>query len=137
MFISVKDSDKPRIMPIAAELAEMGFDIVATEGTARYLQRHGIEAERIGKIKECSEKLLRRIAEGKIRMAINTPLGRQDAADSRSIRYMSSLKSIPCYTSVQAAKAALYGIKAKKGRIREIFCLQDIHHRSAKAAASR
>ncbi len=136
VFISVKDSDKPRIMPIAAQLAEMGFEIVATEGTARYLQRHGIEAERIGKIKERSEELLKRIAEGKIRMVINTPLGRQDAADSRSIRYMSFLRGIPCYTSVQAAKAALYGIKAKKRKRDEIFCLQNIQQEFKEAAAS-
>jgi len=112
IFISVKNDDKRNIIFIAKKLRDMGFDIVATNGTAKVLDSNNISCQVIGKIGEGRTELLELIKNGKIGLIINTPSGARGQSDMRPIRNAAVMHGIPCITTIQGAQAAVNGIES-------------------------
>ena len=111
VFVSVHDSDKPTILPIVKELIELGFQISATRGTAKFLFEHGIFTEIILKIHEGSPNLLDHMKHGRIDLLINTPLGRFSQKGDEMLRIEAVRRKIPYTTTTSAARAATQGIR--------------------------
>ncbi|RLD98994.1 MAG: carbamoyl phosphate synthase large subunit, partial [Aquificota bacterium] len=132
VFISVKDEDKAKVVPIARKLEELGFKILATKGTAQYLAKHGVKAKRVYKIgkegvPEGRPHVVDRMISGEIQMVINTPLGGPAQKDSLHIRRTALVYGIPYFTTMRGAMAAAEGIEAlKKGRL-DVAPLQEYH----------
>ncbi|HEX2149785.1 MAG TPA: hypothetical protein VHI31_06405, partial [Actinomycetota bacterium] len=85
-FISVNNSDKPTVLPIARELEQIGFRLTATRGTAAFLRAHGIAVDVIYKVNEGRPNVADHLVNGSIHMIINTPLGRESFFDDRAVR---------------------------------------------------
>ncbi|MDQ0392152.1 carbamoyl-phosphate synthase large subunit [Labrys monachus] len=124
VFVAMKDADKPRILESMRLLAELGFSIVATGGTQRYLAANGIAARRINKVLEGRPHIVDSIKNGGIQLVFNTTEGAQALADSRSLRRAALLHKVPYYTTLSGAVAAAQGIKAYKGGDLEVRALQ-------------
>jgi carbamoyl-phosphate synthase large subunit len=112
VFVSVRDEDKPRIIETARLLAKLGFDVIATGGTQRYLAAHGIKAERINKVLEGRPHIVDAIKNGDVQLVLNTTEGAKAQSDSRSLRRQALLHKVPYYTTLSGAAAAALGIKA-------------------------
>ncbi|MGC2051055.1 MAG: carbamoyl phosphate synthase large subunit, partial [Methylovirgula sp.] len=125
LFVSVRDVDKPRIVGCVRLLLELGFRICATGGTARYLETHGIPAQRINKVSEGRPHVVDAIKNGRIQLVFNTTEGAQALADSRSLRRAALLHKVPYYTTVAGAIAASQGIAAYVAGDLEVRALQD------------
>jgi len=125
VFISVKDDDKPAMVDLAKRLRALGFRLVATGGTHRYLKNKGIEIEHVLKVTEGRPHVVDKIVDGEVDLVINTTFGKKEIADSFSIRRESLMHSVPYYTTVQAARMAVGAIEAlARGRI-PVTALQD------------
>lgn len=125
VFLSVKDTDKDELVPIAKELEEMGFDLVATGGTCSHLKENGVKVERINKVLEGQPHILDAIINGEIALMINTTTKSSAAvADSNNIRRMALMNRIPYYTLLTAANAAIQAIRAIKAKDIEVEALQ-------------
>ncbi|HEV7325299.1 MAG TPA: carbamoyl-phosphate synthase large subunit [Bosea sp. (in: a-proteobacteria)] len=131
VFVSVRDEDKPRILPSIAVLAELGFQIVATGGTLRLLQENGIRASKINKVLEGRPHVVDAIKNGEIQLVFNTTDGPQALADSRSLRRAALLHKVPYYTTLAGAIAAAEGIKAYCSGDLEVRSLQSYFARAA------
>jgi carbamoyl-phosphate synthase large subunit len=112
VFISVKNSDKRNTVFIAKKLLDMGFEIIATEGTGKVLQSNDIKTMLVGKIGEGDNKILDLINKGEISLIINTPSGKLGQSDNNPIRSFSVLHGIPCITTLQGAQAAVNGMES-------------------------
>ena len=112
VFISVKDSDKNSIIPLAAKLADMGFRIVATGGTAKHLVEAGIRAHKVNKVHEGQPHVVDAMINGDIDLMLNTTEGPQAVADSFNLRRAALQNKIPYYTTISGAKAAVDAIAA-------------------------
>ncbi len=131
VFLSLADRDKEAGVGAARGFAELGFALVATEGTADFLERHGVAVEtRVAKVGQPGPGTLdavELIASGKVHLVVNTPRGRGPRADGAHIRRAASAHRVPCLTTVAAARAAAAGI-ADWGRHRlEVRSLQEHH----------
>jgi len=127
IFISVKDSDKRDILYIAKRLEDLGFRLIATEGTAKLLERNGIRVRRIHKIQEGRPNAIDLIINKEIDLVINTPSGRGAKTDEGRIRSFATAHGIHVITSIAGAQAAVQGIEAiLRGQI-EVRALQDYH----------
>jgi carbamoyl-phosphate synthase large subunit len=125
VFVSVRDSDKPRILPTIQMLEEIGFQIVATGGTQKFLVENGVKAKRINKVLEGRPHVVDAIKNGDIQLVFNTTEGAGALSDSRSLRQAALLHKIPYYTTLAGAIAAAEGIKAYLGGDLEVRALQD------------
>ena len=114
VFVSVKDSDKDKVVAPVHELAEMGFRIIATRGTKRHLDAHGIQCKRINKVLEGRPHVVDAITNGEVDIVFNTTEGAKALADSFSIRRSALLNHIPYYTTLAGALAVTEAIKALK-----------------------
>ena len=112
VFVSVKDSDKDKVVAPIRELAEMGFRIIATRGTKRHLDGHGIPSERVNKVLEGRPHIVDAITNGEVDIVFNTTEGAKALADSFSIRRSALLYHIPYYTTLAGALAVTEAIKA-------------------------
>jgi carbamoyl-phosphate synthase large subunit len=112
VFISVKDSDKPRIVEPARLLLERGFQIIATGGTHRYLSDVGLEATLVRKVLEGRPHIVDAMKNGEVQLVFNTTEGRQSLEDSFSIRRSALMMKIPYYTTATGALAAAQAIIA-------------------------
>jgi carbamoyl-phosphate synthase large subunit len=112
VFVSVKDSDKDKVIAPIRELAEMGFRIIATRGTKRHLDAHGIQCERVNKVLEGRPHIVDAITNGEVDIVFNTTEGAKALADSFSIRRSALLYHIPYYTTLAGAAAVTEAIKA-------------------------
>ena len=112
VFVSVRDSDKPLIVDAMRQLETIGFKIVATGGTQKYLVENGIRAERINKVLEGRPHIVDSLKNGGVQLVINTTDGAKAVSDSRDIRRTALLARIPYYTTVPGAVAAIEGIVA-------------------------
>ncbi|MFP6712732.1 MAG: carbamoyl-phosphate synthase large subunit [Rhodospirillales bacterium] len=110
VFISVKDSDKKAAGRIARDLGELGFKILATGGTADYFKQEGIDVERVNKVLEGRPHCVDAILSGEVQMIVNTTEGAQAVADSFSIRNSALTSSVPHYTTMAGAAAAVGAI---------------------------
>ena len=114
VFISVKDGDKKIAKEIAYELQELGFKILATGGTAKFLTDAGIKTKLVNKVLQGRPHCVDAILSGEVQMVINTTEGPQAIADSFSIRNSSLLNNVPQYTTITGAAAAISAIKVLK-----------------------
>jgi carbamoyl-phosphate synthase large subunit len=126
-FVSVKETDKPVILPAVRTLIELGFSIVATDGTAAYLQAQGLDVERINKVMQGRPHIVDRMKDGQVQLVLNTTEGWQSLQDSKSIRASSMLARIPYFTTAAGGLAAVEAIAALKGRTLEVRSLQSYH----------
>jgi carbamoyl-phosphate synthase large subunit len=126
-FISVNDHDKGGVLPHARALHEIGFDLIATEGTAEFLNAQGVPAERVFKVNEGRPNVVDRIKSGGIHLIINTPLGRESFYDDGPIRTNATLHGVLCVTTLTAAAATVLAIRALRKHTVTVSALQDIH----------
>ncbi|MEX2298986.1 MAG: carbamoyl-phosphate synthase large subunit, partial [Dongiaceae bacterium] len=124
VFISIKDRDKPAMVPLCRQLAERGFRLLATEGTAAYLRAAGLPVVRINKVLEGRPHVVDAMKNGEIALVFNTTEGAQAIADSFAIRETTLRASIPYYTTVSGARAAVAAIAALAARPLEVMPLQ-------------
>ncbi|MFV0625139.1 carbamoyl-phosphate synthase large subunit [Sphingomonas sp. ac-8] len=129
VFVSVKDSDKPVILPGARLLVEMGFTIVATAGTADYLDQAGVPVERVNKVAQGRPHIVDRILDGDIALIVNTTEGWQSLRDSESIRASAVAQKVPYFTTASSSVAAAQAIEALSRRSLEVRPLQAYYSR--------
>lgn len=124
VFVSVKDSDKPVILPAVQRLERLGFTILATGGTARYLADAGVRVERINKVAEGRPHIVDRIIDGGVALIFNTTEGWQSHRDSSSIRASALHARVPSFTTAAASDAAALAIEALRTAQLEVCSLQ-------------
>ncbi len=126
VFISVKDKDKGRIIPLAAKLQDLGFKIVATGGTAQFLVDAGVRAHNVNKVHEGQPHIMDSMINGEICMMLNTTQGPRAVTDSFDLRRGALHNKIPYYTTISGARAAIEAISIlKSGQSFGIRPLQD------------
>ena len=126
-FVSVKETDKPVILPAVKGLIELGFTIVATDGTAAFLESHGLAVERVNKVAQGRPHIVDRLKDGGVQIVFNTTEGWQSLQDSKSIRASAMLARIPYFTTAASGLAAVEAIAALRGRTLEVRSLQSYH----------
>ncbi len=110
-FISIKDADKEAAFPVARDLAEEGFEIVASSGTAVYLQAQGLVVRRINKVLEGRPHIVDEITDGKIHLIVNTTEGAKSIKDSYTLRRAALMHRVPYYTTMAASRAVARAIR--------------------------
>ena len=126
VFISVNDGDKRSITAIARAIARLGFDIVATGGTAHALRAAGIECEELEKIHQGSTVILDRIASGEICLMINTPFGSSTNTDGYEMRAACVRHGVSYCTTLAGAQALIAGMEAVRETGLDVIALQDL-----------
>jgi carbamoyl-phosphate synthase large subunit len=124
VFVSVRDADKPRILESLKLLVGLGFKVIATSGTLRYLSEHGLPASKINKVLEGRPHIVDAIKNGEVQLVFNTTEGAEALKDSKSLRAAALLHKVPYYTTLSGAVAAAQGIKAFLGGDLEVRALQ-------------
>jgi carbamoyl-phosphate synthase large subunit len=140
VFVSVRERDKAVVAPICRRLVDLGFSIVATDGTHRYLAAQGIPNQKVFKVNEGRPHVVDHIKNKEIALVINTTEGPQAVADSFSIRRTTLIYQVPYFTTIAAASAVADAISALKSEALDVMPLQDYHAMIlgiAKAPASR
>ncbi len=127
VFISVNNSDKPTVVPVARDLAELGFTLAASRGTATFLRARGIEVEVVYKVNEGRPNVADQIVNGKIDLVINTPLGRDSFFDDLAVRRAATMAQVPCITTLTGASAAVSAIKALRSQALTVRSLQNYY----------
>ncbi|HZN37749.1 MAG TPA: carbamoyl-phosphate synthase large subunit [Planctomycetota bacterium] len=127
VFVSVRDEDKRLITPLIDRLHGLGFEIVATSGTARALKNAGIPVQRVFKLHEGRPNVLDMVVNREVRLVINTPSGRRERSDDRLIRSSSVSHRIPCITTLAAAAATIQGLEAWLKKPLAVSPLQQYH----------
>ncbi|MBN8819875.1 MAG: carbamoyl-phosphate synthase large subunit [Sphingomonas sp.] len=130
VFVSVKDSDKTVILPGVRKIAQLGFRIIATGGTARYLEEQGIAVEMVKKVAEGRPHIVDRITDGGVDMIFNTTEGWQSLKDSQAIRTSALRLKVPSFTTAAASLAAVDAIEALRARPLEVKSLQSYYQAS-------
>ncbi|MBS0514420.1 MAG: carbamoyl-phosphate synthase large subunit [Proteobacteria bacterium] len=125
VFVSVRDADKPRLLPVAQGLLRRGYSLIATAGTHAYLAEHGVACEYINKVLEGRPHILDAIKNGEIVFIVNTTEGRQAIADSFSIRREALQQRITYSTTVAGARALVHSLDFRSGG--EVYSLQELH----------
>lgn len=123
-FVSVKDSDKPVVLPAVQKLIDLGFTIIATGGTQRYLADAGLPVEMVNKVAEGRPHIVDRIIDGGVSLIFNTTEGWQSLKDSQSIRASALGAKVPYFTTAAASVAATEAIAALRGSQLEVRSLQ-------------
>ncbi|MEY2544997.1 MAG: carbamoyl-phosphate synthase large subunit [Verrucomicrobiota bacterium] len=127
VFISVKDTDKEAIIPVAREFVKLGFEIISTSGTAAALTNAKIKVTKVFKLREGRPNVLDRVKNGDITFIINTPSGKIPREDEVIIRNAALAQKIPIMTTVRAAQASANGIRSlQKSKVR-VRSLQEYH----------
>jgi carbamoyl-phosphate synthase large subunit len=126
-FITVADGDKAAATGIATVLHDLGFRIIATQGTAQAIRKMGIPAEPINKIGEGSPHVVDWIERGDVDLVINTPVGTGARTDGYEIRSAAVARGIPCITTMAGGMAAARAISAARRAEPEVISLQEIH----------
>ncbi len=125
VLITVSPRDKKYIAPLARELVELGFDLVATEGTAATLNEQGIKTQAVLKLHEGRPNLGDMIRNKQIDLIINTPIGREGLIDDSYIRMLATRYKIPYMTTIAAAKASVTGIRSAQSGKTTLKSLQE------------
>ncbi|HEU5342300.1 carbamoyl-phosphate synthase large subunit, partial [Edaphobacter sp.] len=134
IFLSVNDHDKETLVPLARQFVEMGFHLVATNGTAVALEMAGLQPERVYKVKEGRPNVVDLIKGDRIQLIINTPHGQDTFFDEKAIRRAAVLARIPTITTLAAARAAAEGIAALQRGTLSVAALQTLHAERAVVA---
>ena len=127
LFVSVKDSDKPVILPAVKTLLDQGFRVIATGGTQRYLVEHGLAVEPVNKVAEGRPHIVDAIVDGEVDLIFNTTEGWQSLLDSQSIRHGALDRKVPYYTTASAALATARAIAEVSPGELEVRSLQDYY----------
>ena len=125
VFISVANPHKQRAIAIGKELQELGYQILATSGTADLLEQAGVAVQRIKKIIEGKPNLIDQLKDGTVDLILNTPSGKGARTDEGTIRATAVQQGVPCITTIQAAEAAVQAIKALRTEPLTVSALQD------------
>ena len=127
VFLSTHDRDKTALVPVASQLIDLGFKLIATSGTAQALRDEGLEVESVLKVHEGRPNIEDLIRSGGVQLVVNTPIGRQAAHDDRYLRRAALDYSVPTVTTLAGARAAVEAIEALQTRTIVIHALQDVH----------
>jgi carbamoyl-phosphate synthase large subunit len=127
VFVSVKPSDKPVVEAAVRQLIDLGFSIIATEGTADYLREQGLTVETVNKVAQGRPHIVDRIKDNAVAMVLNTTEGWQSLQDSKSIRASALQGRVPYFTTAAAGVAAVAAIAALRDRPLEVRSLQSYH----------
>ncbi len=126
-FLSVVDTDKENLVPVARGFAELGFRLVATRGTAQYLAARGLDVKPVLKVGEGRPNVVDHILNGEIQLIVNTPTGKTPFQDRGPIRRAAVRHGVPLLTTLSGAHAALDAIRALRSNEIEVTALQDLH----------
>jgi carbamoyl-phosphate synthase large subunit len=126
-FVSVNNDDKANLVPIARDLAELGFRLIATRGTAAYLRAHGLDVDVVYKVNEGRPHVGDEIVNRKVDLIVNTPLGRESFFDDRAVRRAAMMHEVPCITTLTGAAAAVSAIRAMRQQRHGVRALQDYY----------
>lgn len=126
VFISVNDRDKQQAIDIARDFQELGFNLMATQGTAEAMRENGLLVQSIYKVNEGRPHVVDHIKNGEIHLVINTPMGELAREDEYSIGRAAIRYKIPAITTLSGAKAAIRGIRRLAKDDLPVICLQDI-----------
>jgi len=135
VFISVMNKDKRSIVFLAKKLADLGFEIVATKGTAKVLVNNGIPVQTVFKVGENRPDIVDQIKNREIHLVINTPSGKKPKADEVAIRSQSVAHNIPCITTLSGAEAVVNAIESLK-RGMSVKSIQEYHRSTLSASSS-
>ncbi|MBP1595444.1 MAG: carbamoyl-phosphate synthase large subunit [Acidobacteria bacterium] len=135
VFLSVNDHDKETLLPIARDLASLGMRLIATSGTQKFLQSHGLETGFVFKAGEGVPSVADAIRNGEVDLVINTPLGSQSRFDEKAIRRASTLYAVPCITTLSGARAAASAIRSLQHEALSVRSLQEYHSPQNKKTA--
>ncbi len=127
VFVSVKDQDKAELVPIARQLSEMKFDLIATSGTAAYLQRLGLKVNTVKKVQEGRPNIVDVLKNKEIHLVINTVGDKLSQSDSYHIRQIVLQDGIPYFTTIAGARAAVRGIQSLIKENMTVKPLQEYH----------
>jgi carbamoyl-phosphate synthase large subunit len=131
VFISVNDHDKPHAISIGRDLASLGFQLVATRGTAEVLRTAGLKVENVFKVNEGRPNVVDLVKSSKLDLMINTPLGRASHFDEKAMRRAAIQQGVAFITTLSAAAAVVNGIRALQERSIQVSSLQEMHQRRA------
>ena len=134
IFVTVNDNDKPTVTPIVRRFQEMGFHLIATDGTARYLQKRGIACERVHKVWEGRPNAVDLIISGRVQLLINTPLGKYSQRDDYELRRAALMHGVPYTTTMSAAAAACDAVIALRSSQGDVMSLQERYARRLTSA---
>jgi carbamoyl-phosphate synthase large subunit len=126
-FVSVNNDDKANLLPIARDLAALGFHLIATRGTAAYLRAYGLDVDVIYKVNEGRPNIADAIVNRKVDLVVNTPLGRESFFDDRTVRRAAMMHQVPCITTLTGAAAAVSAIRALREQGLGVRALQDYY----------
>jgi carbamoyl-phosphate synthase large subunit len=129
IMVTVNDSDKPTVTPIVRRFHEMGFSLIATEGTARHLQKRGIPCQKVLKVWEGRPNAVDLIVTGQIQLLINTPLGKYSQRDDYELRRAALMYRVPYTTTMSAASAACDAAIALRSSHGDVLSLQERYQR--------
>ncbi|ASB49375.1 carbamoyl-phosphate synthase large subunit [Alkalitalea saponilacus] len=127
VLITIADNDKDKIVDVAQDFVKMGFGIVATRGTKKFLEENGIEAKEVLKVHEGRPNIVDMLVNDEINLVINTPSGKQSEFDDSYIRKNAIKHNVLYITTTAAAKAATAGIKERQNGNYKVKSLQDYH----------
>jgi carbamoyl-phosphate synthase large subunit len=127
-FMSVNDADKGSAVLLARKLSRLGFELIATLGTAARLREVGLEVENVFKVNEGRPNIADHIKSGEISLIINTPLGRVSRFDEQAIRRAALQYNVPCVTTMTGAQALVEAIAASGTSVTpNVHSLQELH----------
>jgi len=127
VFISVSDADKLQVAPLARQFVELGFELIATGGTATVLEKAGLKVRRIFKLQEGRPNALDLLKNRELQLVVNTPSGATPRADEVRIRTTAVYTGTPIMTTLSSVKAVLLGIAALKRQGYGVQTLQEYH----------
>jgi len=125
IFISVADRAKEQVVELARRLEKLGFELLATKGTAQRLEEAGIQVQRLKKIQEGHPNLLDYMRDGQLQLVLNTPSGKGARTDEGKIRAAAVAHGVPCITTIQAADAAVRAMEAMRDEAMTVQAVQD------------
>jgi carbamoyl-phosphate synthase large subunit len=127
VFLSFSDRDKPMGLAVAQAFTMLGYDLIATRGTKRFLDHHAIESEAVDKIGEGPDDIGARLEAGRVHLVINTPGGRRARSDGQTIRTAARRHSVPCVTTIQGGLAVARSLRSGPGATNRPRSLQEWH----------
>ena len=125
LFVSVRDEDKPGILPAVKRLSRLGFKVLATGGTARFLAENGVEAQKINKVLEGRPHIEDAIRNRQVQIVFNTTDGQKAVSDSKSLRRATLMQKVPYYTTLSGMASVAEAIAALKAGSLEVRPLQE------------
>ena len=128
VFLSIRDQDKHILAELAGPLHSMGFELMATAGTAAALQELGIPSEVVYKVREGRPDIVDHVRNGRVKLMINTPLGKKSVYDEQAMRLAGLRFGVPCITTVRAALAAVQAIRSQRAGELKAIKLQQLQH---------